>query len=317
MKRKILMLTTALLFILCRLNAQTPDTVKAKAIYSFRHTQDTTQRSQQFEEQMVLLLGRNASAYLSMERILQDEKIKKELEEQIKNAEPGKMAFNINRSSAKKLNTAELYQFANEKKLITKMRLVNNYLIEEQLTPIDWKISNETKVIKGLNCQQATAHFKGRDYTAWFCPDLPFQSGPWKLNGLPGLIIEAYDINKEVIFNFESFEEVKNKAPEKELPPQVINGQVFRLSGLGSADLLKAQTISLPKDAIKTTLKEFDKLQEAMRKDPSGFITSSMAGSGVTLGKMVGAPNTSTKIVAAPGSTKTIINNPLELPEKK
>jgi GLPGLI family protein len=65
---------------------------------------------------------------------------------------------------------------------------------------IDWKISSDTATFGGLHCQKATGHFKGRDYTAWFCPDLPVHTGPWKLNGLPGVIVDAHDAKNEVVF---------------------------------------------------------------------------------------------------------------------
>lgn len=38
---------------------------------------------------------------------------------------------------------------------------------------------------------------------------MPFQAGPWKLNRLPGLIVEAYDENKQIYFQFAGIENVK------------------------------------------------------------------------------------------------------------
>src|SRR5207244_2238089 len=102
----------------------------------------------------------------------------------------------------------EYYQFAAEKKFIRKEKLLNSYLIEEPFPLIGWKISSDTATFLGLHCQKASAHFLGRDYTAWFCPDLPYHAGPWKLNGLPGLIVEASDAKKQVVFKFDGIEDV-------------------------------------------------------------------------------------------------------------
>lgn len=61
----------------------------------------------------------------------------------------------------------------------------------EPLDEIQWEICDSTKHVLGYDCIMATTHYHGRDWTAWFTPDIPLQEGPWKLTGLPGLILEA------------------------------------------------------------------------------------------------------------------------------
>lgn len=63
--------------------------------------------------------------------------------------------------------------------------------VNEEPFKIDWKLHNETKKIGNYNAQKATTTFRGRNYTAWFAPDIPTPFGPWKLTGLSGLILEA------------------------------------------------------------------------------------------------------------------------------
>lgn len=57
----------------------------------------------------------------------------------------------------------------------------------------DWKLTNEKKKVKDLNLQKATTNWGGRNWIAWFTADIPFQEGPYKFYGLPGLIVELFD----------------------------------------------------------------------------------------------------------------------------
>ena len=61
---------------------------------------------------------------------------------------------------------------------------------EPKLPKILWQISDEKKMVYVYECQKATTFFRGRNYTAWFTRKIPIANGPWKLHGLPGLILE-------------------------------------------------------------------------------------------------------------------------------
>lgn len=60
----------------------------------------------------------------------------------------------------------------------------------------NWKILNEKQKIGEYNTQKATTEFGGRKWTAWFSTDIPFQDGPYKFSGLPGLIVKIEDDEK-------------------------------------------------------------------------------------------------------------------------
>ena len=64
----------------------------------------------------------------------------------------------------------------------------------------EWEIGDSTKTILGYECVEATTDYRGRRWTAWFAPEIPIQEGPWKLCGLPGLILEAHDATNDYIF---------------------------------------------------------------------------------------------------------------------
>ncbi len=74
------------------------------------------------------------------------------------------------------------------------------FIVKDTLRDMQWKITDEAKKIGNFNCQKALCTFRGRDYEAWFTTEIPISTGPWKFWGLPGLIVEAYDVNREYKF---------------------------------------------------------------------------------------------------------------------
>lgn len=101
---------------------------------------------------------------------------------------------------------------------LIKSRDVGFNYVKDTIPKIDWKISNETKEIGNFECTKATANFRGRDYTAWFTFSIPLPYGPWKLQGLPGLVLEAYDTDKEIYFYFKSIEYPSKRKLEIDIP---------------------------------------------------------------------------------------------------
>lgn len=65
-----------------------------------------------------------------------------------------------------------------------------------------WTLHTETQTVIGYKCQRATCRFRGRDFEAWFAPSIPVKRGPWKFQGLPGLILKVYD--KDKLYTFEA-----------------------------------------------------------------------------------------------------------------
>ena len=307
--KKQLIISTLLIAIAASAYAQT-DTAQVFVHYKFTHVRDTTNRDHPYTENMALYIGKNSSAYRSYDNVLEEAAFKKDIQTQIANSPDGNVRINRNRRGSGE----ECYQFPNEKKLVRREPLVmESYLIEDTMPVIDWKISNDTATYGGLHCQKATGYFKGRVYTAWFCPDMPLHVGPWKLNGLPGVIVEAYDTKKDVQFMFDGVEKVAMTiVPDGKSAPSKNDGQgpmIITVDGNAGSD---PNIIQLPANAIKTTDKEFTKLQDAMRKDPDAFVQSMMAAHNANL--PANGPRPQIKIRMGP---PPVINNPIELSEKK
>jgi len=68
----------------------------------------------------------------------------------------------------------------------------SHYRIVEAVPVQSWSINGDsTQQIIGFICHMATTHFRGRDWKVWYSEEIPLALGPWKLSGLPGLILAA------------------------------------------------------------------------------------------------------------------------------
>lgn len=77
-------------------------------------------------------------------------------------------------------------------------RLYIPILHREEVETPEWRIrDNDCRIIGGYKTYKAVCDFRGRRFEAWYTEEVPDRLGPWKLHGLPGLIIEVYDEDKE------------------------------------------------------------------------------------------------------------------------
>ncbi len=90
---------------------------------------------------------------------------------------------------------------------------------KDSLHKMSWHITPNRKKIDSLDCYLATCFFRGRQYSAWYAPAIPIPEGPWKSGGLPGLIIEFYDENKDLYFLLREFASINKDLKTYSIPP--------------------------------------------------------------------------------------------------
>jgi GLPGLI family protein len=287
------------------LYAQQSEPAIARINYAFTHIRDTTQRDRPYKENMVLIAGKNASLYTSEDRINQMERMAEFIKQQAA-ANGGTLSHIVmQKGLIKTVSLTDFYFFAGERKLITVENMRERFKIEEDAPVIEWKITKDTATFSGIHCQKAFAHFKGRNWIAWFAPDLPFVSGPWKLNGLPGLIIEANDERNEVQFRFAGLTKVSDTIKVKKNEMITIGTANIPME----RETYAGKEIKIPTNTVKATRAEVDRLKNALAENPAAAL-SGLSGGSTTL-KRISGPSTATTPV------KIGNNNPIELVEKK
>ena len=61
----------------------------------------------------------------------------------------------------------------------------------EPTPDLAWMLTDDTLTVSGYLCQQATVTFRGVEWHVWYTDEIPSSAGPWRLRGLPGMIVEA------------------------------------------------------------------------------------------------------------------------------
>lgn len=82
----------------------------------------------------------------------------------------------------------------------------------EDTIMLNWQIIEEKKAIEGYPVTKAKTTFRGREYHAWFSEEIPLDAGPWKFNGLPGLIFEVFSTDGSVSINLKNLENLESES---------------------------------------------------------------------------------------------------------
>ena len=101
--------------------------------------------------------------------------------------------------------------YPNETKLTHTFSRWDLYKYEEELPQFDWQLEEGDTTLLGYTCHFASCQFRGRTWRAAYALDIPISEGPWKLCGLPGLILEAMDAEGDFRFVFDALENHTNR----------------------------------------------------------------------------------------------------------
>lgn len=252
---KTFIITIHFLFICSIVTAQTVDSASLMCLYKAEYINDIQNPQNVKSEEMMLLVGNKLSNFYSYTNFLADS-LRKANPEDYK----PRITTNGNHtqvmSPPKRLPKTQyfdkLYIERSSGNLCCLTSIITlNYQYNEQLIKPEWQVENETIDILGYRCQKATASYKGRNWTVWFTLEIPVSEGPWKLRGLPGLILKAEDSEKHYSFECTAIERLN--------PMRAITKN----------DDVAYQAVAK---------KDYDKLYETYFNDPSTYLENVLGG---------------------------------------
>ncbi len=183
----------------------TCDTVKYRIGYDMSFVIDTLQNPiEHIKEKMLLEIGNRVSHFYSY-TVFQEDSLNQELFE--------KGITQIECSGKVDWQTYKNYPKAGQTTLLDETT-GNKFVTVGKMETPEWELCPDSSaVVLGYNCSLATTYFKGRKWSAWYTEDIPLEDGPWKLGGLPGLILMAYDSGRQYLFECSGMQQPKYYIP--------------------------------------------------------------------------------------------------------
>lgn len=178
------------------LKAEPIDDLLFTVQYETAFVVDTLKPEKKVDETMMLKVGKKSSVYYSYSKFLTDSIIEVDKKN---GASTDVILEHLKQYQAKV--TYKIYKNYPAGKLTYLDQLsVSRFVNEEKTEMPKWTLLPDTMTILSYSCQKAICNFYGRTYEAWYTTEIPRSEGPWKLQGLPGLILKAEDTQGHYTF---------------------------------------------------------------------------------------------------------------------
>ena len=183
-----------------------------QVIYKVRSITDSLAPDRVAEDNMILQIGVGGISKFYTDSQKQDSIIQSRISSaRMSGSMTTQPGMNILGDYAGSGNLSIIFKnWPNKSTTVTDRVVVDVYSYTEPSNPIKWQIVHNTDTILSYLCQKAITTFRGRNYEAWFAPDIPIGEGPWKFCGLPGLILKVSDTRNHYVFECIGLEQIEH-----------------------------------------------------------------------------------------------------------
>lgn len=179
-----------------------------KCVYQLTFQPDSTNKNSVLQEEMLLIIGQTHSLFIASNKYYNDSVAKSHshlfkidpvlyLEQSGINQKPPSYSRSY------------IYKNHQKKEINYMLSMMDNYEYYEPFSQLKWILLPDKEEMLGHVCQKAKLFYGGREWEAWFDPEIPIKDGPYTFCGLPGLIVKIQDAKKHYVFELNSI----TKAP--------------------------------------------------------------------------------------------------------
>ena len=180
-------------------------------IYEYKFKIDSLNREKVTVENMILETKSEGSRFVSQKKIVEDSILTASLKQMNGGGGSPIDLTHIQQPSVRSEVTKKYPSYETVFKTIPGSTLLAVTMSKKP----EWKIASEKSEVLGYKVQKATTKFAGREWIAWFAPELPIQDGPHQFYGLPGLIVKIEDSKNDHAFVLIGTKKISSEESEK------------------------------------------------------------------------------------------------------